>query len=305
MTSERALFDAAENRSSRHDLIRSAWLVFPLALIAGCAGGAGSDGARDEQAGLTGSEGRGRVEGRVTIGPLCPVEQFPPDPSCRPTPATYAAVKILVEAPSGEILREVALDDEGRYTVDLEPGSYLIDTNSHGYGIGRGEEDGGGNSGDSVVTGGGGLSEPPGNSPPGPPDTTWTVPPDTGWTVPPDSGWTAPIDSGWTIPTDSGWTAPGDSGWVTPGDSGWAAPGDSGGGSPTEPEPPIPPDTLWPDPADPAWPEPGPGFPPPEPWDGRDSVGVEEGPHTSLPVAVDVSAGETVRIDIDIDTGIR
>ncbi|MEK7081236.1 MAG: hypothetical protein AAB902_02520 [Patescibacteria group bacterium] len=38
----------------------------------------------------------GFLEGKVTIGPLCPVERTPPDPACQPTEATYKAWQIAV-----------------------------------------------------------------------------------------------------------------------------------------------------------------------------------------------------------------
>ncbi len=31
---------------------------------------------------------KGFLEGKITIGPLCPVEKFPPDPRCQPTEET-------------------------------------------------------------------------------------------------------------------------------------------------------------------------------------------------------------------------
>ena len=38
----------------------------------------------------------GFLEGKITIGPLCPVESVPPDPACQPTQETYNTWPIVV-----------------------------------------------------------------------------------------------------------------------------------------------------------------------------------------------------------------
>jgi hypothetical protein len=121
--------------------LTSASAVATLAvLLAGCSGGTTTIGNADD-AGLTGSGIRGKIVGTVTIGPICPVERIPPDPACQPTPEMFARVKILVRRPGGETVRQVDLDERGNYSVELEPGTYLVDTNRHGFGIGGGELD--------------------------------------------------------------------------------------------------------------------------------------------------------------------
>ena len=70
------------------------WSVSAASLA--CSGGGGTDVARAGDV-ITGAEDLGRIEGRVTIGPLCPVERIPPDPTCQPTPETFAAVKLFID----------------------------------------------------------------------------------------------------------------------------------------------------------------------------------------------------------------
>jgi len=69
----------------------------------------------------------GFLLGKISIGPICPVEKYPPDPGCLPTAETYKAYPVGVWTANGE--RKVAqiypaLD--GSYKTPLEPGSYLV-----------------------------------------------------------------------------------------------------------------------------------------------------------------------------------
>jgi hypothetical protein len=212
----------------------------------GCsAGGSPPDGGRDsDDFGLTGNQQPGRIEGQLTIGPLCPVERIPPDPRCAPTPELFAAVKVRILTPVGELVRTVDLDGSGNYAIDLGPGSYLVDTNYHGLGLPGGLEPG---------TGGADSGSAVGGSP----------------------------------------------------DSAIAGPGDS---TPLPGEPPFPGEP--PSPGEPPFPgEPPPPGEPPFPGDSGppflEGPGEDGGPYRILPIAVEVQAGRTIRVDIDIDTGIR
>jgi hypothetical protein len=69
--------------------------------------------------------------GTVTIGPLCPVEP------CNITPeqltAVYAARKVIVyNSDRTTVIKELSLDQTGRFSTELETGTYLIDINSAG-----------------------------------------------------------------------------------------------------------------------------------------------------------------------------
>ncbi|MFZ0280664.1 MAG: hypothetical protein WAL29_03380 [Bacteroidales bacterium] len=69
----------------------------------------------------------GFLEGKISIGPLCPVEKDPPDPGCLPTADTYKAYPVAVwtsDARRRITLLKPSLD--GSYRTDLEQGTYLI-----------------------------------------------------------------------------------------------------------------------------------------------------------------------------------
>lgn len=85
-------------------------------LLAGCAGGA-------VEAGTLG--------GRVTIGPIWPVE--PPEGN-PPIPCeVYEARKIMVYDKNGNrLIEQVDIDCNGNYSVELNPGIYTVDINRLG-----------------------------------------------------------------------------------------------------------------------------------------------------------------------------
>ena len=64
--------------------------------------------------------------GRVSIGPICPVERE--DEPCPVPPAVYAGVDVLVlEEPGDDLIARIDLDDEGRYRLDnVPPGTYTV-----------------------------------------------------------------------------------------------------------------------------------------------------------------------------------
>ncbi|HZX19700.1 MAG TPA: hypothetical protein VFF13_01655 [archaeon] len=71
-------------------------------------------------------QGKGYLQGHITISPLCPVETNPPDPNCLPNEETYAAYVITVERPNGasisgrEKVTEFTADKFGNYKIELE-----------------------------------------------------------------------------------------------------------------------------------------------------------------------------------------
>jgi hypothetical protein len=73
----------------------------------------------------------GTLSGRVTIGPINPVEREGENPT--PPPEVYAARQIVVFNRTGK--REVArvdIDSNGTYEVSLPPGEYVVDINHAG-----------------------------------------------------------------------------------------------------------------------------------------------------------------------------
>lgn len=72
--------------------------------------------------------GTGYLEGKITIGPLCPVERNPPDPNCLPTAETYKAWPIAVWTPGKIILAaQIETGISGTYKIALPAGSYVVD----------------------------------------------------------------------------------------------------------------------------------------------------------------------------------
>lgn len=68
------------------------------------------------------------LKGKISIGPLCPVETIPPNPNCLPTAATYKAWATAVwtlDKSSKIITLSPNLD--GAYQLDLPSGKYVID----------------------------------------------------------------------------------------------------------------------------------------------------------------------------------
>ncbi len=73
----------------------------------------------------------GVLQGKVTIGPLCPVEP------CRISPdqmeKVYEMRKILIyDANRQSLLEEVNISRNATYRIELNPGSYVVDINRIG-----------------------------------------------------------------------------------------------------------------------------------------------------------------------------
>lgn len=74
-----------------------------------------------------GTKEAGILEGKISIGPLCPVETDPPNPACLPTYETYKSYPVGVWTFNGKrkiVQLEPALD--GSFKVELDPGDYLV-----------------------------------------------------------------------------------------------------------------------------------------------------------------------------------
>ncbi len=68
----------------------------------------------------------GILQGKVTIGPLCPVEpcKLPPEQVAQ----IYEARKIIIYEQSTKVkIAEVNLNQNGEYSLSLKPGSYIVD----------------------------------------------------------------------------------------------------------------------------------------------------------------------------------
>jgi hypothetical protein len=74
----------------------------------------------------------GTLTGKVSIGPLCPVEPctIPHDRLV----AAYAARPITISTPDGIVVTSVTADPESGYTVALKPGMYVVAIPKQGIG---------------------------------------------------------------------------------------------------------------------------------------------------------------------------
>jgi hypothetical protein len=79
----------------------------------------------------TGTPEHGILEGKVSIGPLVPVERpgVKYDIPCK----VYEARKVTVyDKNHNNLVRQVDIDCNGHYQVELEPGFYVVDINRIG-----------------------------------------------------------------------------------------------------------------------------------------------------------------------------
>ncbi|MFP5343923.1 MAG: hypothetical protein ACLGIJ_13545 [Candidatus Limnocylindria bacterium] len=82
------------------------------------------DPVPDEAWPSPGGDGRTGIRLQALAGPVCPVEQDPPDPACAPRPLSGAV--IVVRDVAGDELQRVTLDQAGVAFVELGPGTYTI-----------------------------------------------------------------------------------------------------------------------------------------------------------------------------------
>jgi hypothetical protein len=95
-------------------------LCFVFVIFAAGCGGSG-----------TGNLAPGVLEGTVSIGPLCPVE--PCQISPEQLAAVYAARKVIVyNADRSSVIKELSLDQSGKYMTELPQGQYIVDINHVG-----------------------------------------------------------------------------------------------------------------------------------------------------------------------------
>ena len=65
------------------------------------------------------------IGGTATAGPVCPVEQNPPDPKCAPRPV--AGATIVIQDGSGAQVAVAISQQDGTYFVAVPPGHYVVD----------------------------------------------------------------------------------------------------------------------------------------------------------------------------------
>ena len=69
---------------------------------------------------------KGVLQGKVSIGPICPVERDPPDPRCQPTAETYLAWPIAVFDGQHKVT-DIVVQSDGTFSLELPPGTYTVD----------------------------------------------------------------------------------------------------------------------------------------------------------------------------------
>ena len=82
------------------------------------------------------SQSKGTVNGKVTVGPVCPVERV--NEPCVIPPETYTSRKVVVYGPTESVkISETPLKSDGTYTLSLAPGNYWLQIAPAGIGPGE------------------------------------------------------------------------------------------------------------------------------------------------------------------------
>jgi hypothetical protein len=89
-------------------------VLLSLTLLAGCARGS-SEGS---------DERLGTIRGSVLLAPMCPVESTESPCPGRP----LAGVTVRVVDADGDVRASAVSDDDGAFTIDVAPGSFLLTT---------------------------------------------------------------------------------------------------------------------------------------------------------------------------------
>jgi len=72
--------------------------------------------------------GDGMLIGKISIGPLCPVETDPPNPACLPTMETYKAWQTAVWSLKKKTkIIDIIPEINGNYALKLPAGEYIVD----------------------------------------------------------------------------------------------------------------------------------------------------------------------------------
>ncbi len=64
------------------------------------------------------------ITGTITLGPTCPVERFPPDPSCADKP--YQAPMVVEDKVTLKEVTHFTSAADGTFKVTLPPGTYML-----------------------------------------------------------------------------------------------------------------------------------------------------------------------------------
>ena len=78
--------------------------------------------ATPTQAAGSGNADQGTLNGTVVAGPSCPIETS--DYPCPPKPVPNR--QVMIETPDGKIAATPTTDSDGRFSVNLAPGTYVL-----------------------------------------------------------------------------------------------------------------------------------------------------------------------------------
>ena len=110
-------------------------IFLSMMLLFGCAPKKGETMNADQTQQTQTAENNGTLKGRVTIGPICPVERV--DQPCDPPPEMYASHHLVLLAQDGKTkIQEIKTDAKGFYKTEAPAGDYLLDYVPHDIGIG-------------------------------------------------------------------------------------------------------------------------------------------------------------------------
>ena len=73
---------------------------------------------------------KGVLNGKVTVGPVCPADFAVKYPtfSCEPTPDMYAAAKVFVYSSDKKtLITTIIPDKDGKFSISLAEGKYFVD----------------------------------------------------------------------------------------------------------------------------------------------------------------------------------
>lgn len=96
--------------------------IVTLAAIVSVVGCVQSNRTDIETRGINMEAGKGKLSGKVTRGPISPVEREGISPE---EPAS--GIKLVILNQEGQEIGSVVTDDEGKYSAILPPGSYCIE----------------------------------------------------------------------------------------------------------------------------------------------------------------------------------
>ncbi len=95
------------------------------ALVAGCGPGGGASAPPDASPVVSPAGGPPSVTGTVTAGPVCPVEQSPPDPKCAARPVAGAVI-VATDQRGQEVGRTTSAADGSYQLIVGETDTVLI-----------------------------------------------------------------------------------------------------------------------------------------------------------------------------------